>query len=203
MGASSLTLDVNEDYLHDPFIECLNLSLRFRPNLGADFAYGSTACLFSNFAAGGDVVKDRLESARSRYANILLICLVDQEGSTGHLLAVNKLCRWHNCNLLCITSLKELAVYLHLLCLGDHGGWLRCKVDKSSTSILSSVRGISKSDALNLCSGYSTFAGICSSHASGLWHCPGIGQTKLSSLKHATQHPFVHYRSSNEMHHSV
>jgi len=125
-----------------------------------------------------------------------VLCHVDVADVVKPLGEVNKLCCGNTCTLVCAWSLLECARYLESFKLFEHKTaesiQERTEADYLSrlTNVLTSIRGVNKTDVLTLGSQFRSLADIMAASADQLAACPGIGPTKVRRIHDSFHLPF-------------
>nr|QDO16410.1 DNA excision repair protein ERCC-1 [Lingulodinium polyedra] len=186
----------------NPILACVRSTLvEYADGLVPDYLAGpETAVLFISLRfqrLHPDYLQRRVEALASRHRVRVLLCRVDLEHPEEQLEQVTLLAFHSGLSLLLAFSDAEAAAYLETLhryqsksaealmgklAEGDHKARL--------TEVLTTVKGVNRTDAASLAGRFGSLARIASASVEELQRCPGIGDTKVKRLHHVFHAPF-------------
>eukprot|EP00929_Paragymnodinium_shiwhaense_P005258 TRINITY_DN106972_c0_g1_i1.p1 TRINITY_DN106972_c0_g1~~TRINITY_DN106972_c0_g1_i1.p1 ORF type:complete len:225 (-),score=42.38 TRINITY_DN106972_c0_g1_i1:458-1132(-) len=187
----------------NPILNCVRSTLvEYAEGLVPDYLAGpETAVIFISLRfqrLHSDYLQKRVDAlAGSRYRSRVLLCRVDLEQPEEQLEQVTILAFHSNCSLLLAWTDAEASQYLETLhryqskgaealmgklAEGDHATRM--------TQVLTTIKGVNRTDAASLSSRFGSFAGICAASEEELLECPGVGDKKVRQLQKVLHTPF-------------
>ncbi|CAE7865035.1 DNA excision repair protein ERCC-1 [Symbiodinium microadriaticum] len=178
------------------------------PELKPDFLAGpETAVLFISLKfqrLHQDYLKGKVQSLGD-FRNRVLLCKVDLEQPEETLEQVTLAAFHGKVSLLLAWSDAEAAAYLETLyrCQSKGAEALKRRVTQGDSrarfqEVLSTIKGINKSDAASLASRFGSFAQIARSTEKEFLHCHGIGDKKVKQLTAVLHKPFFPNEQSQD-----
>lgn len=126
----------------------------------------------------------------------VVLCQVDTEDVVKPLGEVNKTAAMGNCSLLCAWSPEEAGRYIETLKAFEKKApdIIKERVETDYVGrlngVLTSIRGVNKTDATSLGANFGSLAGVLRASESELAATPGLGPTKVRRIKDAFHAPF-------------
>lgn len=165
-----------------------------------DFILGSNRCaLFLSLKYHNlypNYIHRRIAELKSDYDLRILLCLVDLDDNASLLLLLNKICCVNNMTLLLSWSEQEAARYLETIKSFENKDASLIQKKKEITyadqvaMTLGCVRSVTKTDASQLLSTFSTLKNVFNASMDDLRLVPGIGDKKVKRLFDAFHKPF-------------
>lgn len=165
-----------------------------------DYILGSNRCalflslkyhnLYPNYIHG------RIAELKSDYDLRIILCLIDVDDNASLLLFLNKLCCVNHMTLLLAWSEEEAARYLETIKTFEHKEATLIQKKKEVTFqeqvavSLGCVRSVTKTDASQLLSSFTTLRQVLNASMEELRLVPGIGDKKVKRLYDAFHKPF-------------
>eukprot|EP00933_Yihiella_yeosuensis_P038886 TRINITY_DN32830_c0_g1_i1.p1 TRINITY_DN32830_c0_g1~~TRINITY_DN32830_c0_g1_i1.p1 ORF type:complete len:243 (-),score=50.19 TRINITY_DN32830_c0_g1_i1:335-1063(-) len=186
----------------NPILSCIKSTpVDFADDLLPDYLAGpSTALLFISLRfqrLHPEYLQRRIQHLGKRHRTRVVLCRVDLEKPDEPLEQVSLTTFHGECSLLLAFTDAEAAAYLETLHRYQHKGAeaLMGKMAQGDskerlTEVLTTVKGVNKTDAASLASRFGSFAGIARATEEELQQCPGIGDKKVRQLRHVFHAPF-------------
>jgi DNA excision repair protein ERCC-1 len=204
-GPSRGYLQVNTKQTGNPALAMIrNVPWEYAPGLGPagpDFAFGPTACaLFLSLKyhmLHKAYLRARAGSLRKADWRVrVLLVQVDVEDAEGPLAELASFALAHDLALLLAFTLAEVARYVETLKAYEQKGaeGIQERVEGAflprAQEVLTSVRAVNKTDALNLLGHFGSVGGILTASKGELGGPPGMGDTKVKRLWEAFNSPW-------------
>lgn len=186
---------VNQQHVRSPLLRLLQVKYVFEEHLPCDFISGQVRIFYHTLrlqTLSEDCLKTKLQQSQltSTRSAAVVLCLVDSTDALRALLTLNTLSICAQSTLICAYTVEEAVAYIHALCAVDLASTTKNTAGADVTSVLRSIRGVSKADIKSIYNKYNSFADICKSSVERMCLCPGFGITKGHTLLATFQKPF-------------
>ncbi|KAI9604873.1 hypothetical protein H4Q26_002843 [Puccinia striiformis f. sp. tritici PST-130] len=151
-----------------------------------------------------DYLDTRLKELNKAYDLKILLCLCDSDDHELVLKDITKTCMVNEFTLMVGWSNSEIARYIQLFKSFEKRppDLIKEKIDddyiSKLTSVLTTVRGLNKTDVLTLATNFRSFRQIVEASPSELALCPGLGEKKVKRLLEAFNSDFRNFPKDNE-----
>ncbi|KAH9467625.1 hypothetical protein Pst134EA_011263 [Puccinia striiformis f. sp. tritici] len=151
-----------------------------------------------------DYLDTRLKELNKAYDLKILLCLCDSDDHELVLKDITKTCMINEFTLMVGWSNSEIARYIQLFKSFEKRppDLIKEKIDddyiSKLTSVLTTVRGLNKTDVLTLATNFRSFRQIVEASPSELALCPGLGEKKVKRLLEAFNSDFRNFPKDNE-----
>eukprot|EP00898_Chlorokybus_atmophyticus_P003409 jgi/Chlat1/4069/Chrsp26S04112 len=177
-----------------------NVRYAYSSDIVPDFLVGATACCLyisvRYHLLHPDYLFARVRELQKNFRLRAILCYVDQVDVIQPLHEITKIALLHECTLICGFSMQECARYLETLKSFEAKPpdliMERKETDYVSrlTDVLTSVRGVNKTDAATMGTAFKSFKGMMKATVDDLIALPGIGERKARRLYDAFHEPF-------------
>jgi len=150
-----------------------------------------------------DYLDLRLNKLHKTYDLRLLLCLCDSNDHETVLKDITKTCMTNEFTLIVAWSNAEIARYIQLFKSFEKRppDLIKEKIDDDYlsrlASVLTTIRGVNKTDVLTLATNFRSFRQIVEASPSELSLCPGLGEKKVKRLLEAFNSDFRNFSNTN------
>jgi len=150
-----------------------------------------------------DYLDLRLKKLHKTYDLRLLLCLCDSNDHETVLKDITKTCMTNEFTLIVAWSNAEIARYIQLFKSFEKRppDLIKEKIDDDYlsrlASVLTTIRGVNKTDVLTLATNFRSFRQIVEASPSELSLCPGLGEKKVKRLLEAFNSDFRNFSNTN------
>ncbi|KAA1080979.1 ssDNA endonuclease and repair protein rad10 [Puccinia graminis f. sp. tritici] len=151
-----------------------------------------------------DYLDTRLKKLIKAYDLKILLCLCDSNDHEVVMKDITKTCMVNEFTLIVAWSNAEIARYIQLFKSFEKRppDLIKEKIDNDYmsqlTSVLTTIRGLNKTDVMTLATNFRSFRQIVEASPSELSLCPGLGEKKVKRLLEAFNSDFRNFPKSNE-----
>ncbi|OAV98961.1 hypothetical protein PTTG_02475 [Puccinia triticina 1-1 BBBD Race 1] len=151
-----------------------------------------------------DYLDTRLKKLNKAYDLKILLCLCDSNDHEAVLKDITKTCMINEFTLIVGWSNSEIARYIQLFKSFEKRppDLIKEKIDDDYmsrlTNVLTTVRGLNKTDVLTLATNFRSFRQIVEASPSELSLCPGLGEKKVKRLLEAFNSDFRTFPKHND-----
>ncbi|CAH7669846.1 restriction endonuclease type II-like protein [Phakopsora pachyrhizi] len=209
-SSSSSAMIVNKCQKGNPILSSIqSVPWQFGETL-ADYQFGQTSCcLFLSLKyhkLHPEYLHQRIKRLGAGYCDLrVLLVLCDVDDHESSIREITKICVVNRLTLVVGWSNLEISRYLQLYKTFEQNksstSLIKPKVENDYLSqlnnVLTSVRGINRTDVLTLASNFGSFKQIVEAHPSQFSLCPGLGEKKVKRLADALHSDFLSGQKSS------